>query len=70
MLLSALPPGPFAQLAALLEGEKPGKPPISLAVGDPSGKVPDFITEASPARKTGARRRVIGSIAVSAFAVK
>ena len=46
MLLSQLPPGPFAQLAALLGGEKPGKEPISLAVGDPSGKVPAFITEA------------------------
>jgi aspartate/methionine/tyrosine aminotransferase len=46
MLLSALPPGPFVQLAALLEGSKPGKEPISLAVGDPSGKVPLFITEA------------------------
>ena len=45
MLLSALPPGPFAQLAALLGDEKPGKPPISLAVGDPAGKVPAFISE-------------------------
>jgi aspartate/methionine/tyrosine aminotransferase len=45
MLLSALPPGPFAQLAALLGDHKPGKPPISLAVGDPAGNVPSFITE-------------------------
>jgi aspartate/methionine/tyrosine aminotransferase len=46
MLLSGLPPGPFVQLATLLGAVKPGKEPISLAVGDPSGKVPDFITEA------------------------
>jgi aspartate/methionine/tyrosine aminotransferase len=46
MLLSALPPGPFAQLAKLLGDEKPGKPPISLAVGDPQGAVPAFITDA------------------------
>ena len=45
-LLAALPPGPFVQLARLLEGTAPGKPPISLAVGDPSGMVPGFITEA------------------------
>jgi aspartate/methionine/tyrosine aminotransferase len=46
MLLSALPPGPFAQLAALLGDVKPGMAPISLAVGDPSGTVPAFISEA------------------------
>ena len=46
MLLAALPPGPFVQLAKLLGEEKTGKPPISLAVGDPSGKVPAFISEA------------------------
>ena len=46
MLLSALPPGPFTQLAALLGDVKPGMPPISLAVGDPSGAVPAFISEA------------------------
>ncbi|HWY62888.1 MAG TPA: aminotransferase class I/II-fold pyridoxal phosphate-dependent enzyme [Rhizomicrobium sp.] len=46
MLLSTLPPGPFVQLAALLGDSKPGKAPISLAVGDPSGTVPAFITEA------------------------
>ncbi len=45
-LLSALPAGPFAQLATLLGETSPGKPPISLAVGDPSGTVPDFIIEA------------------------
>jgi N-succinyldiaminopimelate aminotransferase len=53
MLLSALPPGPFVQLAALLEGSKPGKQPISLAVGDPSGKVPAFITEAIASHAAG-----------------
>ena len=46
MLLSALPPGPFTQLAALLGDVKPGMPPISLAVGDPAGAVPAFISEA------------------------
>jgi aspartate/methionine/tyrosine aminotransferase len=45
-LLADLPPGPFSQLAALLGDVKPGKPPISLALGDPSGAVPDFITKA------------------------
>ena len=45
-LISALPPGPFAQLAALLGKVEPGNPPISLAVGDPQGRVPAFITEA------------------------
>ena len=44
--LAALPPGPFAQLATLLGDIKPGKEPISLAVGDPQGTVPDFITRA------------------------
>ena len=45
-LLSALPPGPFARLAALLGDEKPGKEPINLSIGDPSGEVPAFISEA------------------------
>ncbi len=44
--LSALPDGPFARLAALLGDEKPGHEPISLALGDPSGAVPDFVKEA------------------------
>jgi N-succinyldiaminopimelate aminotransferase len=44
--LAALPPGPFARLATLLGDAKPGKEPISLAVGDPSGTVPDFVKEA------------------------
>jgi N-succinyldiaminopimelate aminotransferase len=44
--LAALPPGPFARLAVLLGDAKPGKDPISLAVGDPSGTVPDFVKEA------------------------
>ena len=44
--LAALPPGPFARLATLLGDVKPGKEPISLAVGDPSGAVPDFVKEA------------------------
>ncbi len=44
--LAALPPGPFARLAALLGDTRPGKAPISLAVGDPSGTVPGFVKEA------------------------
>ena len=44
--MSALPPGPFAQLAALLGKVEPGKPPISLSIGDPQGRVPEFITAA------------------------
>ena len=44
--LSKLPPGPFARLATLLNDIKPGKDPISLSIGDPSGQVPDFIKEA------------------------
>ncbi len=46
MLMADLPDGPFARLAALLNGIAPGKPPITLAVGDPQGPVPPFITEA------------------------
>jgi aspartate/methionine/tyrosine aminotransferase len=45
-LMSQLPPGPFARLAELLGDTKPGKPPINLSIGDPSGTVPDFVTEA------------------------
>ena len=44
--LAQLPPSMFAKLAALLEPHAPGKPPISLAVGDPNGAVPSFVTEA------------------------
>jgi aspartate/methionine/tyrosine aminotransferase len=44
--LSLLPPGSFAQLATLLDEIPPGSDPISLAVGDPRGKVPAFVTEA------------------------
>ena len=44
--MTQLPQGPFARLAALLGDEKPGKPPINLSIGDPSGTVPAFITEA------------------------
>src|SRR6185312_15034825 len=44
--MSDLPPGPFARLATLLGEEKPGKPPINLSIGDPSGTVPDFVAEA------------------------
>jgi aspartate/methionine/tyrosine aminotransferase len=44
--LDALPAGPFARLADLLGAVKPGKTPISLALGDPSGVVPDFVKTA------------------------
>jgi aspartate/methionine/tyrosine aminotransferase len=44
--LSQLPPGMFAQLADLLENEKPGAPVVNLSVGDPRGAVPEFITAA------------------------
>ena len=44
--LAQLPPGPFVRLAALLADTRPGKDPISLAVGDPQGTVPDFVKEA------------------------
>ena len=44
--MAALPPGPFARLATLLGDVKPGKEPISLAIGDPSGAVPDFVKKA------------------------
>jgi len=44
--LAALPPSSFAQLARLLDGIAPGADPISLAVGDPQGVVPAFVTEA------------------------
>ncbi|HVV26605.1 MAG TPA: aminotransferase class I/II-fold pyridoxal phosphate-dependent enzyme [Rhizomicrobium sp.] len=44
--LAALPEGPFARLARLLGDVKPGREPISLAVGDPHGAVPDFVMAA------------------------
>jgi len=44
--LDALPDGPFARLATLLENQTPGREPISLALGDPSGTVPDFVKQA------------------------
>jgi N-succinyldiaminopimelate aminotransferase len=45
-LMSQLPPSPFARLAELLGDAKPGKDPINLSIGDPSGIVPGFVTEA------------------------
>jgi aspartate/methionine/tyrosine aminotransferase len=44
--MSALPEGPFARLNALLEGSAPGKDPINLSIGDPSGTLPGFVAEA------------------------
>jgi aspartate/methionine/tyrosine aminotransferase len=43
--LALLPPGSFAQLAALLDPLAPGLPPISLAVGDPQSTPPAFVSE-------------------------
>jgi aspartate/methionine/tyrosine aminotransferase len=43
--MAALPPGPFARLATLLNDTNPGKDPISLSVGDPSGAVPGFVQD-------------------------
>jgi N-succinyldiaminopimelate aminotransferase len=34
---------PFARLAELLEGHEPGKPLISLSLGEPQHPVPDFV---------------------------
>jgi len=44
--LSLLPPGSFAQLVTLLDGIPPGSEAVNLSVGDPRGKVPEFVTEA------------------------
>jgi N-succinyldiaminopimelate aminotransferase len=44
--LAELPPSAFVKLATLLDPHAPGKPPISLAIGDPNGAVPSFIGEA------------------------
>ncbi|MGZ5987898.1 MAG: aminotransferase class I/II-fold pyridoxal phosphate-dependent enzyme, partial [Rhizomicrobium sp.] len=44
--LSELPPSSFAKLATLLDPHQPGMTPISLAVGDPNGAVPAFVSEA------------------------
>lgn len=45
-LMSPLPAGPFARLAELVDNIKPGKDPIDLSIGDPSGRVPAFVSEA------------------------
>jgi N-succinyldiaminopimelate aminotransferase len=44
--LALLPPGSFAQLATLLDHIPPGSEAVNLSVGDPRGKVPEFVTEA------------------------
>src|SRR6201996_7410075 len=44
--LSELPPAAFAKLSTLLDPHKPGRDPISLAIGDPNGTVPPFVSEA------------------------
>lgn len=42
--LAELPHSSFAKLANLLDPVKPGAAPVSLAVGDPRGSVPEFVT--------------------------
>jgi aspartate/methionine/tyrosine aminotransferase len=44
--LAELPPSSFARLAQLLDPHKPGKPPLSLSVGDPQGTPPAFVLDA------------------------
>ncbi len=44
--LAQLPPSSFAKLASLLDPVEPGATPVSLAVGDPRGSVPEFIARA------------------------
>jgi aspartate/methionine/tyrosine aminotransferase len=44
--LSELPLSAFAKLSTLLDPHKPGREPISLAIGDPNGTVPPFVSEA------------------------
>lgn len=44
--LAELPQGSFAKLGLLLDDVPPGAEPISLAVGDPKGAVPDFVLAA------------------------
>ncbi|HTP77608.1 MAG TPA: aminotransferase class I/II-fold pyridoxal phosphate-dependent enzyme [Rhizomicrobium sp.] len=61
--LSELPPSSFAKLATLLDPHQPGKTPISLAVGDPNGAVPSFVTEeiAKHAKEFGVYPPINGS---------
>ena len=44
--LAVLPPSAFVKLASLLNEVAPGRPPISLSIGDPQGEVPPFVMEA------------------------
>ncbi|HEY8950650.1 MAG TPA: aminotransferase class I/II-fold pyridoxal phosphate-dependent enzyme [Rhizomicrobium sp.] len=44
--LAALPLSSFALLSNLLDKHQPGAPVVSLAVGDPRGSVPAFVTDA------------------------
>jgi aspartate/methionine/tyrosine aminotransferase len=44
--LSELPPSSFARLANLLDPHMPGKPALSLSVGDPQGVPPAFVLDA------------------------
>src|SRR5438132_682995 len=43
--MDAEPAAKFPPVRSLLQ-RKPGKDPISLAVGDPSGQVPEFVKQA------------------------
>ncbi len=42
---ASLPPSPFTRLRALLDDIKPGKPPLSLALGEPQHAAPQFVLE-------------------------
>jgi len=42
-LSASLPPSPFVRLRALLNDIPPGKPPVSLALGEPQHAPPDFV---------------------------
>ncbi len=42
---ASLPPSPFVRLRALLDDIEPGKPPLSLALGEPQHAPPKFVLE-------------------------
>lgn len=49
---ATLPQSPFARLRLLLDGLEPGKPEISMAIGEPRHAAPAFVLEtlSTPAR--------------------
>ncbi len=42
----AMPQSPFARLRGLLDAHQPGRPAISLAIGEPRHPAPDFVLQA------------------------